>query len=174
VNLSAKRILYWDACVFIGLLNQEKGRIDETLKVWREAERGETEIWTSALTLVEVFKVKCDGATNALDPSLDLPVAEMFDQPWVFKVTLDPSIAREARRLLRSYPKCKKPTDAVHLATASAYSVHELHTWDGNDLIALDGMVPRKGGGELRICTPYEAIQSAVASDPAQQGLFES
>lgn len=172
--MSAKRILYWDACVFIGLLNQEKGRIDETLKVWREAERGETEIWTSALTLVEVFKVKCDGATNALDPSLDLPVAEMFDQPWVFKVTLDPNIAREARRLLRAYPKCKKPADAVHLATASSWGVQEMHTWDGNDLLSLDGVVPRTGGGQLRICTPYEVVRPAVSGDPAQESLFEA
>src|SRR5690606_20680369 len=140
----------------------------------REAERGETEIWTSALTLVEVFKVKCDGVTGALDPSYDLPVAEMLDQPWVFKVTLDPNIAREARRLLRAYPKCKKPADAVHLATASSWGVQEMHTWDGNDLLSLDGVVPRTGGGHLRICTPYENVRPAASGDSAQESLFEA
>ncbi|MBK7908600.1 MAG: hypothetical protein IPJ78_18880 [Gemmatimonadetes bacterium] len=85
----AKRRVYWDACVFIGLLNSEPGKVDETLKVWREAERGETEIWTSAFSMVEVYKAKCEGKQQPLDPAKEQQINDLFAQPFVEVVIVD-------------------------------------------------------------------------------------
>lgn len=59
-----------------------------------------------------------------------------------------------ARRLMRRHPECKKPTDAVHLATAILVNVDEMHTYDASDLLGLSGKIARQDGVMLTICTP--------------------
>jgi hypothetical protein len=51
-------------------------------------------------------------------------------------------------------PGLKKRTDAIHLASALKFSVDALHTYDGSDLLHLDGKVPDKKGRKLSICVP--------------------
>jgi hypothetical protein len=55
---------------------------------------------------------------------------------------------------MRHHPQCKKPSDGVHLATALALIVDEMHTYDGSDLLGLDGKVNRADDKPLKICTP--------------------
>lgn len=148
-----KRRVYWDACVFIGLLNSEPHKLTETLAVWKEAELGKTEIWTSVLSIVEVYKAKSEG--NSLSEQKDGEINNLFAQEFVELVVLDEGIARRAKQLLRTHhPACRKPTDGIHLATAALWNVDELHTWDRADLIALSGHVVRKDGKKLVICKP--------------------
>ena len=56
---------------------------------------------------------------------------------------------------MRRHPECKKPSDAVHLATAILMNVDEMHTYDGFDLLKLNKLVARQDGEMLAICTPY-------------------
>lgn len=56
---------------------------------------------------------------------------------------------------MRRHDACKKPSDAVHLATALLMDVDEMHTYDGSDLLGLDGKVARQDGEMLSICRPY-------------------
>jgi hypothetical protein len=42
----------------------------------------------------------------------------------------------------------------VHAATAILNDVDELHTFDGADLLAFDGILPMPNGKKLKICKP--------------------
>jgi len=55
---------------------------------------------------------------------------------------------------MRRHPECKKPSDAVHLATALALSVDEMQTYDTSDLLKLDGKIKCANGKPLKICRP--------------------
>ena len=51
------------------------------------------------------------------------------------------TVGMVARRLLRKYPKLKKPQDAVHVASCLVYDVDVLHTFDSNDLTHFNGLL---------------------------------
>jgi len=72
----------------------------------------------------------------------------------VYEVAVDTNVASLARKLLRTHnPPLKKPNDAIHLATAALYNLDEMHTYDNDDLLRLDGLIERKDSAMLRICT---------------------
>ena len=150
----SKRV-YWDSCTFIGLINQEPGKVTDCRAMWKEAQRGRVTIYTSFFTFTEVFKARCEaGLTKPLSEEQDRDIELFFRQKWIKPILLDERIAIAARRLMRTHPECKKPTDAVHLATALALNVEEMNTYDGSDLLKLSGKVNRADGKPLRICPP--------------------
>jgi len=55
---------------------------------------------------------------------------------------------------MRRHPECKKPSDGLHLATALALSVDEMHTFDSSDLLKLNGKMNCANGKPLKICRP--------------------
>lgn len=122
--------------------------------VWHEAERGDALIYTSFFTFAEVFKVKCETEAKPLAESKDTEIEQVLRQKWIRPVVVDERIGIAARRLMRYHPACKKPSDGVHLATALALNVDEMHTFDGSDLLSLDGKVNRADGKPLVICIP--------------------
>jgi hypothetical protein len=75
-----------------------------------------------------------------------------------------------ARRLLRKFPQIKKPQDAIHVATAVLNNVDELHTFDGSDLLPLDGQIPMQNGQKLKICHPPRPPE---VPHPLKGTLFE-
>jgi hypothetical protein len=81
---------------------------------------------------------------------------------------VDEQIGVLARRLMRQHPECKKPTDAVHLATALILNVDEMHTYDGSDLLMLDGKVNRLDGQLLVIRRPAPVAPPAPQESPQQ------
>jgi len=152
--LANKPRYYWDACSWIGLINQEPDKIDSLNFIIEEAQKGKVEIWTSAFTLAEVFKRKCSGEQIGLEQSGDADFEDYLAQDFVQRVQVDSDVGTAARRLLRKFPSIRKPQDAIHAATAALNNVDELHTFDGNDLIALDGQIPMANGKNLKICRP--------------------
>jgi len=150
--MTDRKKVYWDACAWLGLINGEDGKSADLEFVWSKAEHGEAEIWTSAFCLAEVYKVKCGGEKVGLLPEGDAQIDNLFDQPFVNIVQVDLAIAKLARNLLRSLPKLKKPSDGIHLASAIAWNVDQLHTYDDSDLIGL--IVNRADGEPLEICKP--------------------
>ncbi len=149
------RRLYWDSCAFLGLINSEAGKHTDCRAVWLEVERGETQIITSFFTFAEVFKAKCEGQSKPLNEANEEAVAAFFGDERILPVVVDRRTAERARKLMRLHSECKKPTDAVHLATAILLNVDEMHTYDGSDLLILSGRVARQDGEMLVICTPY-------------------
>jgi predicted nucleic acid-binding protein len=150
--MTERRRVYWDACAWLGLLNGEQDKIQALQHVWAKAEYGEVEIWTSALSLAEVYRLKCEGTWTGLDAENDAKIDNLFDQHFVKVVQVDSEIARRAKRLLRSHAKLKKPSDAIHLATAIEWNLEQLHTYDGSDLLGLT--VKTANGADLEICKP--------------------
>lgn len=138
--------------------------------VLKRARLGEVEIWTSALTLAEVFKVKCGGTVAQLMTAADDQKFEDYlNQDFVVIAQVDVDTGRTARRLLRQHSPLKKFPDAIHLATAVLNSLDEFHTFDGENLLPLNGTVNRDDGITLSICVPPVPPPPA----PAPMPLFD-
>ncbi|MEO5669471.1 MAG: PIN domain-containing protein [Ramlibacter sp.] len=155
--------VYWDSCCWLGLINDEPGKAERCRFVLKEAVLGAYEIWTSTLSLAEVFKVtaekeaiKMGVATFPLPPNNDVEFEKFLLQGFLVMVQVDFDIGVDARRLLRAHGVLKKPADGIHLASALQNNVDELHTFDDKNLIPLSGIVTRQDGVALTICYPPE------------------
>ena len=149
------RRLYWDSCDFLGLINPDEAKHADCRAVWEDAKVGNAILFTSFFAFAEVFKAKCEGLAEPLAEAQDKNIEALLRQPWVQPVVVDERIGTAARRLMRQHPECKKPSDAIHLATALALNVDEMHTFDKSDLIRLSEKVMRADGVPLKICPPY-------------------
>lgn len=147
-----KTRVYWDSCVWIRLINGEAGHELCQLVIDR-ARKAEVEIWTSTLTLAEVYKFK----GGAIEAAKDEEFEDYIDQDFVKLVQVDQEIAYRARRLCRKHDKLKKANDGVHLACAVIHNLDELHTTDRNDLLRLNGEVYCDNGQLLPIILPPAA-----------------
>lgn len=153
--------------MWIALIKREVGRFEACKFIIEKAQRREVEIWTSTFTLAEVWKRKCSGEDVGLSQPDDEAFEDYIEQDFVFRVAVDSDVGIAARRLLRKHPTIGKPQDAVHVVTALIENVDELHTFDRQDLLSLDGILVRQDGSRLRICTPLNP------PDPNAGTLFE-
>jgi predicted nucleic acid-binding protein len=162
----APQNVYWDSCAWLGLINEEPDKVNACRYIMREAENGNFVIWTSALSIAEVYKSKCPKNTG-LAPESDVDFEDYILKPHVEIVQVTRDVATLARRLLRKYdPPLKKPTDAIHLATAVLNEIVDFHTFDRDDLLGLDGIVVTPGGTPIRIRTaPEPPPEPAVSPD---------
>jgi predicted nucleic acid-binding protein len=124
-------------------------------------------IYTSFFAFAEVFKARCEGQAKPLSEDDDKRIEQLLRQKWIRPVVVDERIGVASRRLMRYHNECKKPSDGLHLATALALNVDEMHTFDGSDLLKLDNKVLRADGKLLKICTP-----KPLAPAPEDPGLF--
>ncbi|MCY4674839.1 MAG: PIN domain-containing protein [Bacteroidetes bacterium] len=145
---------YWDACLWIDLINREnQDRVDRCLHVINLVGNKNAELYTSAFTLAEVYKVKCHGDRVQLPENKDQDFEDYLrNNVEVLQVTQN--VGMVARRLLREYPKLKKPQDAVHVASCLVYDVDVLHTFDSNHLTRFDDHLICFNGKRLSICEP--------------------
>lgn len=146
---------YWDACLWIELIQGQcltRGISCEYILI--QAKQGKCEIWTSAFTMAEVFKRRCGEEDKLLQQKRDSDFDDLIEQEFIKKAQVDFDIGATARRLLRKFPKIKKPQDAVHIATCILYNLDQLHTFDNKDLLGLKGKIPKISSGFLDICLP--------------------
>jgi predicted nucleic acid-binding protein len=153
--------------MWIALINREPRRFDACKHIIEQAQRGDVELWTSAFTYAEVYKKKCSINTVGIDVSDDQSFEDYIEQDFVKLIQVDSDVGRAARRLLRAHPSIGKPQDAVHVASALLENVHELHTFDREDLLNLDEKLRCVDGTPLRIRTPPNP------PDPLSGTLFE-
>lgn len=152
---------YWDACAWLGLINQESAKHRELEIIWKAAEDGRCRILTSTLSQVEVFKKRCEDADpKPLSEGSDKEISELFQQPHVTRANLDPVVAEDARRIRRLHGL--KAPDAIHLATALFWNCDAMHTYDSEDLIRLSGAMKRRDGEPLHICIPDETTDGPL------------
>ncbi|HTV91501.1 MAG TPA: type II toxin-antitoxin system VapC family toxin [Verrucomicrobiae bacterium] len=151
----ADKNAYWDACAWIGLINEEPDKYPGCKHTMGLAENGHLEIWTSAFTLAEVFKRKRAGDTSAISAAQDSDFEDFLMKSFIVLVEVDRDIGTLARALMRRYP-IKQPQDGVHLATAVWYNLDEFHTFDGA-LLSLDRLLTRRDGAKLPIVRPSSA-----------------
>lgn len=177
--MATKRV-YWDSCAWLGLINAEEDKVCGCQYIMQEAIRKNVEILVSTVTLAEVFKTRCAEPYKILAEEKDITFEDFFDQDFIIKASVDEDIAKRARGLLRYYSVygLKKPMDAIHLATALKFNAAEMHTFDGSDLLGLDGKLQSDAGLILKICKPslppapplLEIIEASQALTEATQG----
>jgi predicted nucleic acid-binding protein len=155
--MAASRRIYWDACAWIALIQQEKilddkGQVTEDRysmcrSVVQVAEKGPIEIATSTLSLAEVNKNPADAKSG------EDKIAAYFERDYVLLVNLDTAVGERARLLMQSGFAGLRPADACHLATAVTASVEEFHTFDKR-LLNLNGLITKLDGTKLTISKP--------------------
>lgn len=136
---------YWDSSVFLEWLNRQPKRA-ACESVLRAAEKGETLICTSALTLGEVIKLK--GHDPLTRDRRDL-INDFFRQDYIHICNLTPHIGRRSQEMIWTHPHLK-PKDAMHIATADCRYIPLIETFD-KDFLKLDGKI---GASPIEIAEP--------------------
>jgi len=158
-TLTEPRKIYWDSCVWIALICGEQDRAARCESLIALARAGDVQIWTSSLTLAEVYKHRVGPDGSALPGERDGDFEAFLEQEFVVEVQVDHEIGVRARQLLRQHtPPLRRPADAIHLASALVNNLDELHTFDGNNLLPLNGTVRRADGVVLVIREPPPAV----------------
>jgi len=154
------RTIYWDSCIFIAWLKDEKRQhheMDGVYECVNEVESGRTRLITSVTTRMEVY-----------ESDLSLEVKDRYDsflkRRTVHLLDQDLRISELGREIREYYhrqkgidglPELTTP-DATHLATAIHHGVDAFWTFDdgrhgGRGLLSLNGNV---AGHPLTICKP--------------------
>lgn len=181
-------IVYWDTCIFLAWMNDERrpaGDMEGVSKVAELVERGEVVLITSTLTRAEILLSKTSAESmkkydlllrrsNVVPHNVDLPIAKLTSGLMDFYLDSDFELLTP---------------DAIHLATAIHYNAHEFHTFDGCDpkrkprrpkykrcgLLSLDKNV---AGRALRILRPsadqYDLAYPPLGATEEQPFLLES
>ncbi len=161
------KTVYWDSCVWIRLINQETDH-EACQSILDAAQRGEIVIWTSCLTLAEVYKFKCESL-KTLSIEKDEVFEAYMQSDFVQLVQVDQEIGIRSRRLCRNHACLKKPNDGIHLASAVVNNIDEFHSFDVDDLLRLNGDVMRADGAKLVMCKPYIIEPPAKRTDSSDE-----
>ena len=147
--LKDKPKIYWDACIFIAWLKDEKrdaGEMEDLAGVVAQISNKEAVMHTSVMTQTEV-----------LSGTLSEPAQKIFESIFkrqnIYMVDVTQKIGQLAHDIRNHYRnkgiKLKTP-DATHLATAIIHGADEFHTFD-EQLLKLNPVV---AGYPLKICKP--------------------
>jgi predicted nucleic acid-binding protein len=159
-------IVYWDACIFIELLQQaDQDRFDACEDLRRRAAHGDLQIVTSALTITEVNKLPDSGALPETQSQM---ILDFFENPYITIRSVDRAIAEYAHQLTRTHGLTN--FDAIHLATALLIKpqISVLYTYDGC------GQKPRRKSllkHNRKLGDPPLRIE--IPPDPSKGTLFE-
>jgi predicted nucleic acid-binding protein len=145
--------IYWDTDCFLGHFQDEFGKAEKCDGVLERAERGDVIILTSALTIAEVLWMR-KGPRLAKDKATI--VQKFFRRSYIRVVNVTRKIAESAQ--LHVWDSDIRPKDAIHVATAIAYEVSALETFDAG-LIGKSGTV---GTPLLLIREPRAAAQGRM------------
>jgi len=124
---------YVDASVFLGWKNREviNGKDSHAIfqHIWENAEGGLYKIYTSPLTIAEVFKLRHQTTIQPTQTILD--VLKEFERDFLESIEIDREIGLQANLLCRQYAANKLfPNDAIHLACAIRGKCDVLLAWD--------------------------------------------
>ncbi len=163
-----RKIIYWDACIFIAYAKDESRSAGQMAGVYywaNEIQHGRVIVVTSNMTRVEVLECTLTDEqkkrfenflkrSNVSTPAADNRVMSIAHgiRDYYQKRKLDGE---------ETLPTVATP-DSIHLATAIQYECEEFHTFDANDhpgpnnprraLIPLSGNVA--GKYSLKVCIP--------------------
>ena len=127
-----RRIVYWDANVFLAYVNAATDRMQvlDTLLDDSIAEQGTVRVYTAELSRVEVAFGASEQQHHKLDPQVEQTIDNLWRSPGpVTLVEHHGKISQVAKNLIRSAITrgwSLKPFDAIHLATAQWLSIVDL------------------------------------------------
>lgn len=164
-----KKKIYWDTCIFLAWLKEEKNEIgvmEGIEEVVRKIHNNEIILITSQITYIEVLQ-------SRLDSDAQKKWKDIFNRRNYQMGDVTPKVG-EKSHFIRDYYDQKgiklSTQDSIQLATAIIYGADEFHTLDGSgkprngDLIPLNGNV---AGHKLKICVPYAEQGSLLTGIPA-------
>lgn len=150
---TGKQKIYWDSCVFIAWLMDEKDWPEDIrdgiLDTVYDLEQRKILLLTSAITRTEIFNL-----TPERTQKYDL----LMQRRDLHEIAADARVANRASSIREYYKRRDvsiRTPDAIHLATAIIYQADELHTLDGKEkkgLIRFNGNV---ADSPLKIVLPY-------------------
>ena len=142
---------YWDSGLFIAWFKDEErepGEMQGLAEVVSMIDKKEATLVTSVITRIEVLE---SSLSNDNKGQLD----NLFKRTNCIQVDVDAPISELAHDIREYYKnltgKNLKTPDCTHLATAIVWECDELHTFDEDDMISLNGNV---AGHNLIICKP--------------------
>lgn len=136
---SAAKAIYWDSNCFLSYVNAIPGRIAVLEALLASSAAGETRLYTSAISQVEVAFGVSERERQALDPNVERQINSLWADPKVVAVADYHSLIGEtAKGMIRNGVArgwSLKPVDAIHLATAQwlqgeGVAIEEFHTYD--------------------------------------------
>lgn len=154
---------YWDACIFIAWITDEKvpprqpGEMEGLAEIVDEVDRGQSTLVTSAITLTEVLE-----STLTTDQRQQFELA--MKRPSTVVMNVDTRVGQLSSDIRDHYRRQRisvKTPDALHLASAILARVDVLHSFDP-DLLRLDGNV---AGHQLAIRKPL-GRQTVIRLEP--------
>lgn len=127
--------LYWDACVFLSLIEGTVGRIPVIEGIIDEQKRGDVEIYTSAISIAEVAFAKAEKDNKILDPAVEATIDKLWQPASPFKIVdAYSALMFDAKSLMREAHGedgwALKPADAIHLVTAKKVGADVFQTYD--------------------------------------------
>lgn len=147
--------IYWDACIFIAWLKDEKrdaGEMEDLAGVVTQISNKDAFMFTSVMTQTEVL-------SGTLTTSAKKVFDDVFMRQNIYMVDVTQKVSQLAHDIRNHYRdngiKLKTP-DATHLATAIIHSANEFHTFD-EQLLKLH---PNVAGYPLKICKPQSRQSS--------------
>lgn len=150
---------YLDSSVFIAWIKGEvRGDVDRKAivnHILHLAERGNYQVFISALTLAEVHKGHGNNHAAQDRQDQDEQVLQFFENDYIQVIDINRQIGEDANRFCRQYGL--SPADAIHLACALHAGCDVLLAWD-------DGLT-RIQHPEIRIEEPQIVGQVALPLD---------
>jgi len=141
----------WDSNLVLSYLSGDTQAQPDCDLIIEQAKNGQLELVVSTIALAEVAFLQ-----GLSDSDSEAKIQEFFSRDYIIPASYDITVARMARRLIRTYRPNFKPPDAVHMATALLWRIPILETTDP-DLLRLDR---KEGNPPLIIRKPkYEGSQ---------------
>lgn len=122
----------WDSNLVLSYLSGDTQVQPDCDLIITQAEQGQLELVVSTMTQAEVAFLQ-----GLSDSDSEAKIREFFSRNYVITASYDITVAKIARRLIRTYRPNFKAPDAVHMATALLWHIPILETTD-TDLLRLD------------------------------------
>jgi predicted nucleic acid-binding protein len=164
-----RRTIYWDSCVFIAWLYNERlepGVMEGIEEMVRDVNAGRVVLFTSVMMKTEVLD-------SPLSPKAREMLSAVFKRSNVSLISQDERVADLSRDIRDHYAKPPRnimlgSADCVHLATAILYKADVFVTLDGaGRKPRKDGLIPLSGdvmGHPLLIEKPHSQQPSLLTS----------
>lgn len=149
---------YLDSSVFLAHVKKEKtlcpdgrSRYEITQRIFGDARDGRFKIYTSAITLAEVRRLKQTPAplTEEERKTVNELFREFMEHEWLYLIEVNREVAEKAQELGALHNVY--PMDAIHVASAIWWQCSPLLVWDKQTLVS---RIPSPIEG-VHICEPY-------------------